>query len=253
MIEKENKVPNTKIGKQLRANRLFKIGEILLVFIAAFAFIGLTKSLVGDDPILKQAAVWIANILMLIIVWLGLKLRGKSWKDFGLGFKSITWSEGMKVFLLSLLVFVLAVAGFIVGSIVMANIIGIPESANMSGYDYLKDNIGMLLLTLGGVYIVSSFGEEVVYRAFLISRISELGQETKKAVIIAVVLSSIIFGFIHYEWGPMGIVQTGFMGLAMGICYIKLKRRLWILILAHAYMDTLLMVQMYLASCRSSA
>jgi membrane protease YdiL (CAAX protease family) len=248
MIEKENKVSNTDIGKQLQTNRLFRIGEILLVFIVAFVFIGLTKPLVGDDPILKQATVWIANLLMLIIVWIGLKLRGESWKDFGLGFKSITWGEGMKMFLLSLLVFVLAVAGFIIGSIVMANITGIPESANMSGYDYLKDNIGMLLLTLGGVYIVSSFGEEVIYRAFLINRISELGQETKKATIIAVIFSSIIFGLVHYEWGPMGIVQTGFMGLALGICYIKLKRRLWILILAHAYMDTILMVQMYLAS-----
>lgn len=232
----------------MQTNRLFRIGEILLVFIVAFVFIGLTKPLVGDNPILKQAAVWIANILMLIIVWTGLKLRGESWKDFGLGFKSITWSEGLKMFLLSLLVFVLAVAGFIIGSIIMANITGIPESANMSGYDYLKDNIGMLLLTLGGVYIVSSFGEEVIYRAFLINRISEFGQETKKATIIAVILSSIIFGLVHYEWGPMGIVQTGFMGLALGICYIKLKRRLWILILAHAYMDTILMLQMYMVS-----
>lgn len=248
MTETENKVPNTIIGKQLQTSRLFKIGEILLVFIAAFVIIGLAKPLVGDDPILKQAAVWIANILMLFIVWSGLKLRGESWKDFGLGFKSISWKGVMKVFLLSLLVFVLAVAGFIIGSIIMANITGIPESANMSGYDYLKDNIGMLLLTLGGVYIVSSFGEEVIYRAFLINRISELGQETKKTTIIAVILSSIIFGLVHYEWGPMGIVQTGFMGLALGICYVKFKKKLWILILAHAYMDTILMVQMYLAS-----
>jgi len=97
----------------LQTNRLFRIGEILLVFIVAFVFIGLMKPLVGDDPILKQVAVWIVNILMLIIVWIGLKLRGESWKDFGLGFKSITWSKGMKMFLLSLLVFVLVIASFI--------------------------------------------------------------------------------------------------------------------------------------------
>jgi small-conductance mechanosensitive channel len=136
MIKKENKIPNTKIGKQLQTNRLFKIGEILLVFIAAFVLIGLTKPLVGDDPILKQAAVWIANVLMLIIVWAGLKLRGETWNDFGLSFKSISLSKGIKVFLRSLLVFVLAVAGFIIGSIVMANITGIPESANMSGVQW---------------------------------------------------------------------------------------------------------------------
>jgi hypothetical protein len=42
----------------------------------------------------------------------------------------------------------------------MGNITGIPEGADMSGYTYLKDNIWMLLLSLGGVYIVSSFGEQ---------------------------------------------------------------------------------------------
>ena len=244
----EKQLFSTQIGKQLQTNRLFKLAEIVLVFIPALALIRFMNPLAEDHPILKQAVVWAANILMLFIVWFGLKLRGERWKNFGLTNKSISWKDGIKVFLFSLLVFGLAIVGFIIGSIIMANITGIPESTNLSGYDYLKDNIGMLLLTLGGVYIVSSFGEEVIYRAFLINRISELGLATKKGTTIAVIISSIIFGLVHYEWGPMGMVQTGFMGLALGICYIKLKKRLWILILAHAYMDTILMVQMYLAS-----
>jgi len=248
MTVKPNKVSITKLGKQLQTNKLYKIGEILILFISVYIFIKLIMPLAGDNSVLKQAVVWVANILMLIYVWAGLKVRGESWKDFGLTLKPLSWREGFKMFLLSLLVFVLAVAGFIIGSVVMANITGIPDNADMSGYDYLKDNIGMLLLTLGGVYIVSSFGEEVIYRAFLINRISELGQGTKKSIIIAIILSSIIFGLVHYDWGPMGIVQTAFMGLVLGICYIKLKKRLWILIIAHAYMDTILIVQMYLAS-----
>lgn len=248
MEDKENKLPSSIIGEKLHTNKGYKIGEILLVFIAAFAFIKIMVPLAGDNLILKQAVLWIANILILFIIWIGLKLRGESLEHFGLGFKTINWSKGLKIFLLSLLVFVIALASFIIGSVVMANITGIPENANLSGYDYLKDNIGMLFLTLAGVYIVSSFGEEVIYRGFLINRISELGHNSKKPISIAVILSSIIFGFVHYEWGPMGIVQTGFMGLALGICYIKLKRKLWVLILAHAYMDTILMVQIYMAS-----
>jgi len=248
MIERENKTPSSQLGKLLQTNRLFKIGEIALIFVAAFMLIACIKPLAGDNPIVKQLVVWVANVVMLIIIWVGLRLRGENWSDFGLGLKTINWKEGLRTVLLSLLVCALAVGGFIIGSIVMANITGIPESANLSGYNYLRNNIGMLLLTLGGVYIVSSFGEEVVYRAFLINRITELGQETKKATIIAVIVSSIIFGLVHYEWGPMGIVQTGFMGLVLGICYIKLKRKLWVLVLAHVYMDTILMVQMYLAS-----
>lgn len=43
------------------------------------------------------------------------------------------------------------------------------------------------------------------------------------------------------------MVQTGFMGLALAISFLVLQRNLWILILAHFYMDAILMVQMYLA------
>jgi len=115
----------------------------------------------------------------------------------------------------------------------------------MSGYDYLKDNFGMLLLTLGGVYIVASFGEEVIYIAFLINRISELGLSGKTGKFLVVIISALIFGLAHYNWGLMGIVQTSFMGLALGICYLYLKKRIWVLILAHTYMDTILMLQLY--------
>jgi hypothetical protein len=243
------KQKTSKLGILLQNNRLVQISEILLLFVVAFSIIKLSEPFINDDLILKQASVWVANVAMLIIVWLGLKLRGETWKDFGLTFNSVTLKEGFKVFLWSLLVFLLAIIGFIIGSIIMANITGIPEgSADMSGYAYLKDNLGMLILSLVGVYIVSSFGEEVIYRGFLINRISQMGLDTKKMQWLAVIISSLIFGFVHYEWGAMGIAQTTLMGLALAICYIKLKKRLWILILAHAYMDTILMIQMYLAS-----
>ncbi len=237
-----------KLGNLLRTNNLAKISELLLVFLVAFVIIKLFLRPEGEHLVYNQAVLWVANIAMLLLVYLGLKLRGESWRDFGLGFKRISFKAALRVFLLSLLVFVLALTGFVIGSIIMANITGIPEVSDMTNYDYLKDNIGMLILSLIGVYIVSSFGEEVIYRAFLINRISELGLDSKKAKIAAVIISAIIFGLIHYSWGPMGVVQTGFMGLALGICYLKLKKRLWILILAHVYMDTLLLLQIYMAS-----
>ena len=45
----------------------------------------------------------------------------------------------------------------------------------------------------------------------------------------------------------MGIGQTGFMGLALGVSYLVVGRNLWVLILAHACIDTILMVRMYFA------
>lgn len=237
-----------KIKEKLKTNILYKLGEIILLFLLVAAFVLLVLPLAGENLIYKQGIVWVANILMLLYIWVGIRLRGENCSSLGLKFNLPTWRQGFRIFLLSLLVFVLAMAGFMIGSIIMVNITGMPQQADMSSYDFLKDNLGMLLLTLAGVYIASSFGEEVIYRGFLINRISEIGKNSRIAVVLAVILSAVIFGLIHYEWGPMGVVQTFFMGLVLGICYIKLKKRLWILVLAHAYMDTILIVQLYLAS-----
>jgi membrane protease YdiL (CAAX protease family) len=239
---------NNSLRELLNNNKFVKIGEIIVVFIAAFSFIKLTIPFTGDNLIAKQAIIWIANILMLFLVWMGMKIRCQKLIDFGITFDRITLKESIRTVLLSLLVLVASMAAFVLGSIIMANITGIPENPDMSNYGYLTDNLAMLILTLLGVYIVSSFGEEVIYRAFLINRLMELGLDTRTGRFLVVLISAAIFGFAHYEWGPMGIVQTGFMGVVLGFFYIKLKKRIWILVLAHAYMDTLIMIQMYMES-----
>ncbi len=235
----------TRVDSLLKTNIFFKLGEILVLFLSAFLLIKILEPFANGNLILKQAIFWLVNIVLLLLIWLGLKLRNEDWTYFGLSIKGISPKSVFKGFLLSLLVFALAIIGFVVGSIIMANITGIPENADMSNYKYLQGNIGMLILTLIGVYIVSSFGEEVIYRGFLINRISELGFSKKIGSILSVIISAIIFGFIHYEWGAMGIAQTGFMGLALGLCYIYMKKKLWIMVFAHAYMDTILMLQLY--------
>lgn len=234
-----------RILEGLLKNKIIQLSEIIGVFGAAFIVLYAGSFYVEENPVTKQALAWIANILMLFIIWLGLRLRGQNLKHFGL---SLQFSERRKIFraiFISFLVFLAAVAAFVLGSIIMANIIGIPESSDMSGYNYIQGNLPMLLLALVGSYIVSSFGEEVIYRGFLINRISELGSNSKRARWGAILFSSIIFGLIHFEWGVMGMVQTGFMGLALSISYIIVKRNLWITILAHAYMDTILFLQLY--------
>ena len=119
----------------------------------------------------------------------------------------------------------------------------------MTKYNYLSGNLPMLIISLACVYAGSSFGEEVVYRGFLMTRIQDLlGGQTKLALMGALILSSIIFGFAHFEWGPTGIVQTTCMGLALGTSFLWTKRRLWPLIVAHAVMDTMLLVPLYFAT-----
>jgi membrane protease YdiL (CAAX protease family) len=237
-----------KLGALLKTNKWVKIIELLALFLIALIFIKLFIRQGAEYLIQNQLVLWVANLIILGYIWTGIRLRGEALEDFGLSFKRPTWNQIFRTFLWSLLVFVLALAGFVIGSIVMANITGIPENTTVQVYAFLRDNIGMLLATLAGVYVVSSFGEEVIYRAFLINRISELGLSGKWGKFIAIAIAAVIFGLAHYSWGAMGIVQTSLMGLALGICYVYFKKGLWPLILAHAYMDTILIVQMYMAS-----
>ena len=82
------------------------------------------------------------------------------------------------------------------------------------------------------------------------NRIAELGSGSKRAWALAVFLSSVAFGLAHFAWGMAGMVQTGFMGLALGVSYLVVGRNLWVTILAHGYMDTMLMLQMYFGASK---
>ena len=120
----------------------------------------------------------------------------------------------------------------------MANVIGIPEPADMSKYDYLRGNLGLTVVALVSVYFVSSFAEEVIYRGFMITRILELVERKWIAHAFALTVSSLVFGLVHSDWGVPGMVQASSMGLALGIAFLVVRRNLWVTILAHAYMDT---------------
>lgn len=222
--------------------------DIIIVFLPVFVIIPGLKPWVGADPIRNMVVIWIANILMMSLAWLVMKRRKRSWRDLGFVLGPISFRSTMTTIGLSLLVFLFGVTAFIVGPLILSGFVETPETADLTRYDFLKDNPLGLVISLLAVYIVSSFGEEMIYRAFLIDRISSLTKSLAFSVVIAVLLSSALFGIAHYEWGVLGMLQTGFMGLAMGISYVWLKRRVWVLVLAHMYMDTLLLVQMYLAS-----
>lgn len=241
----ETEIERTQVGE----NTLLKgTLEILLVFLPALVLIQVMGPWAGEDPIRGMSVIWVANVLMLVMVWFVMKKSKRSWKHLGLTFNRVSPVRALRTFAWSLLVFVSAVAGFILGPVLLSAFMEMPESADFTRYEFLKDNPWGLVISLLGVYFVSSFGEEVVYRAFLIDRISAMTRNTRFSVVTTVFLSSVFFAFAHYEWGWLGIIQTGMMGLVLAIFYIKLKKRLWILIIAHAYMDTLLLVQLYLAS-----
>ena len=244
----EAKRAAAEMDRPLQTSIFLQVGEIVGLFaVGVLAILG-GIAILGEGPVASIISIWAANLLMLAFIYSGLRLRGQNWGHLGLLFRLPNSKAIGKAVLQSLVVFLFAIVAFIAGAILMANIVGMPEQADMSKYDYLHGNLMLTILALGSVYLVSSFAEEVIYRGFLITRITVLGESRKLVPSFAVVFSSLIFGLVHSDWGIAGMVQASCMGLALGTSYLVVKRNLWVTILAHAYMDTILILQMYFST-----
>lgn len=230
-----------------------KLAELIFVALVPLLVIAFGWWLVGTNELARHGVVWCANVLMLLAIWIGLRLRGQTWKHFGLGFQFNGWRNIVRNILRSVVVLVAALGAFILASIPMVNMGFSVQKADMSSYSWLQRDLTMLILALPAVYLVSALGEEVIYRGFLITRLSELSNSSRRSMAAFImVFSAVIFGLIHFSWGLMGIVQTTCMGLALAASYLLLKRNLWPLILAHGYMDSVLLVQIYLSPGQSA-
>ena len=88
------------------------------------------------------------------------------------------------------------------------------------------------LFLLCVAYWVVGFGEELLYRGYLITRLKQLFSSDFQVLI----LSSLIFGSVHAYQGLPGMAMTALFGLAFGFLFMR-TRTLWPLAVAHAGED----------------
>jgi membrane protease YdiL (CAAX protease family) len=222
--------------------RVAELAGVLLVPVALIVVVG---TFAGDSALMNLGAVWAGYVLAVLLVWAGLRSRGQGWDHFGLRVGRVTWRRAVAVVLQSFAVFVAALVAFVLGSVVASSMVGPLQAVDATSYDYMRGRPGMLLLSLASSYLVSATGEELIFRGFLMNRLAELWADRRAAWLAALAVNTIAFGLIHYAWGTTGMIQTGCMGLVLGVSYLAVQRNLWVVILAHAYMDTLLLLSVY--------
>ena len=76
---------------------------------------------------------------------------------------------------------------------------------------------------------VSDFGQELVTRAYLVTRFEQL----LKSKAVAVLLSAVLFAAYHTYQGPIGVAGSLGMGIVYGIAFLCV-RRIWPLAIGHA-------------------
>ncbi|QTD37146.1 CPBP family intramembrane metalloprotease [Polaribacter batillariae] len=121
-----------------------------------------------------------------------------------------------------------------------------PESKDLSRYDALRGNIPMLLIALMISWITAAFAEEIIWRGYILKNIAKLLGDKNYSWIISLIITSSLFGLLHFVQGPIGIIQTGIVGLIFGLIFIvNGKNNLWMNILIHGIIDTISMIAIY--------
>ncbi|WAT17497.1 CPBP family intramembrane metalloprotease [Aurantiacibacter sp. MUD11] len=100
------------------------------------------------------------------------------------------------------------------------------------------------LWVIGVAWFAAGFGEELLWRGFLMDRLERLGG-LRGRVWLVLVVQAVLFGMPHAYQGWGGVIVTGMVGLLLGWVRIMQRGNLWAVIIAHAAVDTIMMVLAY--------
>jgi CAAX protease family protein len=161
-----------------------------------------------------------------------------------LGFKRPTrWASVPLQVTLTLVAFI---AVQTLAPLLVSSFVSLPEP-DLSRYDSISGNLDAAIAMALVLPLTASIPEEVIYRGFLIGRLSEIFGRDTRGAIMTVLVQALVFGAIHFQWGIGGMILAFMMGFVWGSAYLLCGRNLWIVILAHSAGHILLVVHLYLA------
>jgi len=224
--------------------RLRSVLEILVTFLPILV-LGIIGTLLGTDTLLGGTIVTLGYILSIMVATVFLKIRGSSWRQIGLA-RPQSWKRtvllGVGV-LVALLVMNIAV------QVVAINLPGAEVAPiDQSRFNPLEGNLVIFLLFVLLSWTTIAFGEEMFYRAFLITQLQEVFPASKLGAGLVLFASSLIFGLVHWVEGPLGVMNTFAMGLILGAVYLRSGRNLWITIIAHGLANSIRFLFLFLGA-----
>lgn len=180
-------------------------------------------------------------VAAVIAATLRFRAAGESWAVVGMGRKS--WWRTLLLGLLGWIGVTILVA-------VVALMIGPP---NNEFIDEMRGNWKLYLIMLLPIgWGTAAFGEELLFRGFLLHRVARVLGGGRWAWFLGLLMQAVVFGLMHAFQGPRGIALTGWIGFLIGIYYFIVGRNLWVAILIHGLIDTMGLTAIYLNADRAT-
>ncbi len=241
MINKTTLPVNERTSERLDVKKFSGLLDIVATFMPLLVLSSIGTRL-GTGTLVGGMLIALGYVLSIIAASVVLKLRGAGWREIGLA-RPQSWRRtallGVGALLGSIIVTVAV-------QVIALNLPGLAaEPADVSRFNPLQGNVPLLLGYVVLAWTTIAFGEEMLFRAFLISQLDKLFQGTKVGWRSALMASSVVFGLAHYQEGLVGILYTGAFGLLLGSVYLGTRRNLWVTIIAHGLANTIRFVLVF--------
>jgi len=179
-----------------------------------------------------------AMVVSTAILW----RRQRTWHELGM-----RWRVGIKSSIkYTLVAFLAIIATATLSKELATHLFGAKTSSGR--FDFVVGNPYGYLLVMALVWTHSAFFEEMLFRAFLIGRGSEILGGGRWAGAMVLITMSAFFGYRHFYYqGLHGALVTGAIGFSMGVMYLWFGRRnLLPLIVAHGLVNSISQTQRFL-------
>ena len=178
---------------------------------------------------------------LLALGWLSLRVRGLGWRSVGFT-RPQNWLRTLQLGLLA----GLAIEGLelFVTQPLLVHLTG--KYPDLTELGQARGNFNMLLLLLAATWSLAAFGEELVWRGYILNRVSDLVGRSSVGIALALTIVSVAFGLAHADQGLTGVVENIIDGALLGLLYLLAGRNLWLPIVAHGMTDTVDSLLLYL-------
>jgi membrane protease YdiL (CAAX protease family) len=171
---------------------------------------------------------------LLAFGWISLRVRKLRWRDVGLSrFKN--WGTTLAYGLaagLALEAFQLFISQPLLVRV-------LKKQPDLELFRALNGNVKWTLIAIVGAWTLAAFGEEMVYRGYLMNRVADLMNRTRWAWVVSLIAVHIGFGLAHAYQGITGIIDEGLAGFLFGVIYLRNGRNLAVPVIAHGLGDTI--------------
>jgi membrane protease YdiL (CAAX protease family) len=214
------------------------------IVISGLAFVSMSlfstsEALRGD--LLHWLGVPLRMLFLVGVAALWLRWSGEGWRTVGLRAPT---SVGRTALLVVGGYVAVGGAYAVLSGMILPALNAAPKT--VESFSSLAGNAGLYLyLVIVVAWGSAAFGEELVFRGFLQSRLEKAFGSTTASAAIAVLVQAAVFGALHSYQGFGGTILAGTTGLIIGLVCIGGGRNLWAPILLHGLIDTVSLSAIY--------